>query len=144
MTVPQMKANTGHHSESVLQGYIDQSERTRLIAASAVACECDMPTIHPPSVSLWRHDEIGPIVGMKRSLSAALMAIDECPTDKEEEPAHVASVVIGRGGSKSSSSSRSSSSALAVSCLHTFMKMYNDAFHVAPLFNNTANCCCLK
>ena len=114
MTVPQMKANTGHHSESVLQGYIDQSERKRLIAASAVACESDMPTIQPPSVHLLRHDGNVGIVGAKRSSSVAV--------DTDES---VADVVAIRGGGSSSSSYRSPAQAAVL--LTALLKLYNDA-----------------
>jgi hypothetical protein len=36
LTVPQMKAASGHHSETVLQGYIDSSEAIHRVAASAL------------------------------------------------------------------------------------------------------------
>jgi hypothetical protein len=49
LTVPQMKAASGHHSESVLQGYIDSSEAIHHVAASALQSGVmTIPFVTPP------------------------------------------------------------------------------------------------
>jgi hypothetical protein len=52
MTAAQIKPNTGHHSDTVLQSYVDNTERIRLVAASAITMERNMPEILPPSLLL--------------------------------------------------------------------------------------------